>query len=235
MILSSEIRGKDGETVLDGGLTKMLASGGDEVEAHKLYNNAKGFVPQFTIFICCNSFFSTNPIDATENLEQFDYKSKFVSADELIEGVSYLKLKDDTVKKLISEDSIIDAYTLYILNAYKAVRDKTPEAIRTAIMVSKPDEKLTAEQFILKRFKTTQDRNDKLHTEDICMKLKTAGYCESGIAIGKIMTRIGIGMHLHNCTIDGVKRAGYTHIHFIEEPDAENVPVEDDHFDDDIN
>jgi len=215
VLLSSEIRGKENETVLDGGLMKMLASGGDKIDARKLYGNIKGFVPQFTIFICCNAFFNSDPEDATENLEQFDYKSKFVSADELIEGVSYLKLKDDEIKDLICEERIIDAYTLYILDAYKAVRDKTPEAIKNAVMATKPDEKMTVEQFLLKNFKTTTNENDRLHTDDIYNIVIDNGYKGTKTTIGKIMVRIGIGVNNRNCNINEVKKAGYTNIMYV--------------------
>ena len=69
------------------------------------------------MFLCYNRFYDVEPKDATENLEQFEYKSKFVPREELIENVPFLKLKDDNIKDFIKEDRIIDAYTLYILNA----------------------------------------------------------------------------------------------------------------------
>lgn len=241
VLLSSEIRGKEGNTVLDGGLVKMLASGGDEVEARKLYNDAKGFVPQSTIFICCNAYYGTDPNDATENLEQFDYKSKFVSADELIQGVPYLKIKDDKIKTYIGLTDVIDAYTLYILNAYKNVRDKTPEAIKNAIMASKPDEKMTVEQFILKRFKTTQEADDKLHSDYIYNIIDEKGFSETKMSVSKIFGRVGIGKKEHNCTIEKVKKAGYSHIKYIDDVEWEAIQKgnevitdEDDHFDEDV-
>jgi hypothetical protein len=38
-------------------------------------------------------------------------KSKFVPKEELVEGVPFLKSKNDTIKEFIKEDRIIDAYT----------------------------------------------------------------------------------------------------------------------------
>jgi uncharacterized protein YfkK (UPF0435 family) len=243
MLMSSEIRGKEGETVLDGGLIKMLASGGDAIGARKLYNNAKNIVPQFTMFMCCNAYYPCDPDDATENLLQFDYKSKFVDAEDLIEGVSYLKLKDDKIKSLVNEKRIIDAYTWYILDAFKEVREKAPDAIKNAILASKPDVKETLEQFILKRFKTTGYESDKLHTDMICSYVSDAGFSASTTTVSKTMARVGIGKKEHNCTIVGVKKAGYSHIRFIDDDEWKNledakkvhIPVEDDdHYDDDV-
>ena len=69
------------------------------------------------MFLCHNKFYQVEPADATENLEQFEYKSKFVKNDELVDGLPFLKLKDDNIKELTKQDKIIDAYTLYVLNA----------------------------------------------------------------------------------------------------------------------
>ena len=43
------------------------------------------------MFLCYNRFYKVEPADATENLEQFEYKSKFVPEEELIKGVPFLK------------------------------------------------------------------------------------------------------------------------------------------------
>ena len=82
------------------------------MEGRKLYENTVSFIPQFTMFLCYNQFYEVVPADAKENLEQFEYKSRFVVKDELVEGVPFLKLMDETIKEFIKEDRIIDAYTL---------------------------------------------------------------------------------------------------------------------------
>ncbi len=50
------------------------------------------------MFLCYHRFYEVVPANAKENLEQFEYKSKFVSKEELVEGVPFLELKDDTIK-----------------------------------------------------------------------------------------------------------------------------------------
>ena len=65
------------------------------MDGRRLYENQISFIPQFTMFLCYNKFYEITPKDATENLEQFEYKTKFVSQEQLIEGISYLKLKDE--------------------------------------------------------------------------------------------------------------------------------------------
>jgi hypothetical protein len=46
---------------------------------------------QFTMILCYNKFYEVVPADAKENSEQFEYKSRFVSHDELFDDVSFLK------------------------------------------------------------------------------------------------------------------------------------------------
>ena len=78
IIISNEIDG-DEDTVLNGAFIKTLASGGDALEGRRLYENVVSFIPQFTMILCYNHFYDIKPADAKENLEQFEYKSKFVS------------------------------------------------------------------------------------------------------------------------------------------------------------
>ena len=108
IIISNEIQG-DEETKLNGAFIKSLASGGDAMEGRKLYENTVSFIPQFTMFLCYNKFYGIEPADAKENLEQFEYKSKFVPQEELLPNIPFLKLKDDNIKDFIQEDRIIDA------------------------------------------------------------------------------------------------------------------------------
>jgi uncharacterized protein YfkK (UPF0435 family) len=220
IIISNEIVGNE-KTVLNGGLIKILASGGDEVEARKLYNDASGFVPQFTMFLCYNNYYPCEPADATENLEQFDYKSKFVEEEELIEGCAFLRPKDPNIKKLIKEDIIIDAYILYILNAFTEVRQKAPLSIVDAINQTKLETKESIHNYVIKNFKTTDDTNDRMHTKDICMLLKLAGYPITSIAVGKLMNSIGIGKYDAQCTINKVRAGGYKFIKFIGKTDED--------------
>ncbi len=77
------------------------------MEGRKFYENTVSFIPQFTMFLCYNKFYEVVPADAKENLEQFEYKSRFVFEEELVEGVPFLKLKDDTIKELLKKIELL--------------------------------------------------------------------------------------------------------------------------------
>lgn len=211
IIISNEIDG-DENTVLNGAFIKTLASGGDSMEGRKNYQDEVSFIPQFTMILCYNHLYEIKPADAKENLEQFEYKSKFVSQDELVDGIPYLKLKDDTIKSFIKEERIIDAYTLYILNAFTETRMNIPESIKNSTEINNGEEQISVEQFIIKNFINSNDSKDRLHTESISGILNDNGYKINPVETGKLMNRIGIGKYNKNCNIDKCRKAGYDYI-----------------------
>jgi hypothetical protein len=214
IIISNEIDNENKNSKINGNLIKTLASGGDSIEARRLYQNSIIFKPQFTVIINYNTLCEISPSDAMENLEQFEYKSKFVPKEELIDGVPYLKLKDDNIKHLIKEDSIIDAYTLYVLNAFREVRMPTPKSIKISTEISNAEKEMTAEQFIIKNFITTNDDKDKLHTETINNILDENGYKTNIVETGRMINRIGLGKFNKNLVVDNVKKSGYYYIKY---------------------
>jgi len=216
IIISNEIDGDD-DTKLNGAFIKSLASGGDAMEGRKLYENTVSFIPQFTMFLCYNKFYEVVPADAKENLEQFEYKSKFVSKEELVEGVPFLKLKDDSIKDFIKEDRIIDAYTLYILNAFTNPRMKVPESIKNSTEINNGETQVSVEQFIVNNFINSSNNKDRLHTETICDILNEKGYKINIIEAGRLVNRIGIGKYNSKCNIDKCKKGGFDYIKYMGE------------------
>ena len=166
------------------------------------------------MILCYNKFYEVVPADAKENLEQFEYKSKFVSQDELIDDVPFLKLKDDTIKDFIKQDRIIDAYTLYILNLFTNPRMNAPEVIKNSTEINNGEVKITAEQFILTNFKNSNNK-DRLHIDTINDILSNQGYKISNTEINKLLNRINIGKYNKMCNIDKVRKTGFENIKYI--------------------
>jgi hypothetical protein len=215
IIISNEIDGDD-DTKLNGAFIKTLASGGDAMEGRKLYENTVSFIPQFTMFLCYNRFYEVVPADAKENLEQFEYKSKFVPKDELIKDVPFLKLKDDNIKDFIKEDRIIDAYTLYILNAFTNPRMNTPQVIKNSTEINNGEVKVSAEQFILTNFKNSENK-DRMHIDTVNNILTSKGYKITNTEINKLLNRVDIGKYNKMCNVDKVRKPGFDNIKYIGE------------------
>ena len=211
IIISNEIDCEE-NTVLNGAFIKTLASGGDVMEARKNNKDEITFTPQFTMILCLNQLHSISPEDAIQNMEEFNYKSKFVDEEELIDGLPFLKLKNENIKSFCQEERIIDAYTLYILNAFTDPRMKTPEIIKLSTEINNVDSKISIENFIIQKYKNSRDENNRIHTQDIHTMLLENNYKIKLIEVGKLMNRIGIGKYNRLCNINGERKGGFEYI-----------------------
>jgi len=216
MIISNEINGDD-KTELNGAFIKTLASGGDEMEARKLYSNNQVFIPQFTMFLCCNTLYkpTEKSKDCLENMISFDYKSKFVELDEIIDGVEYYKIKDDNIKDLVRENRIINAYIWYIINEFDMIRRKPPQSILNNKEIEKEEEVMTLDKYLLENYKTTDNSNDKLHTSTIFEDINSYDSLKGTTAelVAKSLIRLKIGKyHPDKITINKERKRGFINI-----------------------
>lgn len=192
-------------------LIKQLVSGGDEIEARQNYKDEIQFKVGFTLFINSNDTFEFTTKDAGENLITLQYKSKFVKKDELIDGCEYYKLKDDNIKNLTNEDRIVNAYIHYIIDNFNDYVPIVPEEIKLSTEINNKAPEITVEQFIFKNFKNTDDKNNKLHIETLRDILAEHGF-DVGNKITTLFTKLQIGIHNKNITIDKIKKQGFSNI-----------------------
>ncbi len=66
----------------------------------------------------------------------FDYQSKFVDKNELIEGSPVYKLKNNKIKEYISTNKYIDAFILIILNSFEEERQPMPQCVKEDTEIS---------------------------------------------------------------------------------------------------
>ena len=153
--------------ILNGKLIKQSASGGDEIEIRQNYQNEQEFKIGFTVFINSNDLLNISTKDAKENLIIIEYGSKYVKKEQLIDGCSYYKLRDDNIKDFIKQDRIINAYSWYILNSYMDEAPDEPEEIKQSTEINNKTEEEPIELFIFKNFINTDDINNNYHIEQI--------------------------------------------------------------------
>jgi hypothetical protein len=219
VILGNEVDKKKKNNVsINAKLIKSLASGGDLIQARLLHENIIKFYPNFIMFFCSNDGLKVDDenLDVFENYEEFSYKSKFVDKTELIEGCSFLKLKDDNIKSLIDEPRIYNAYIHYILNNFYNPRMDTPDSVKITTEICKGDNVITIEDFIIRNFRTTTDKKDRLHTKDIVDILYVNGYTVNVIECGRLISRMGIGKYNEKCNVDNIRKKGYDCIKYID-------------------
>lgn len=215
LLISNEIKEK---AKLDGALVKKFGSGGDRITGRINHGLPFEFVPQFSLLFMCNEMEDPDPIDALENCIQLYCKSKFVNKEDLIPDQPFLKLKDDKVKDMVLDQSIIDAFTLYILDTY-ADDMVMPDSIKSSCAVLNEDRPLTLEQTILKNFKNTTNPTDKLFHHDIMQKLAVLGFVlpANNRDISSILIKCNIGTRSvkGTITIDKITKKGYSNIKYI--------------------
>jgi len=214
IIISNEI---DENATLNGSFIKLLASGGDEIEARKLFSNLQLLEPQFTMFLCCNSL--PKPADkgkdCLENLINFEYKSKFVNQEEYDKnkGNSYFKLADNNIKSdLITQDRIIDAYSWYIFKNFDMNRQPIPEIIKEDMNLTKDDDEETLTQYIINNYRHTDNKKDVLTTDfifdDITSKDQYSDLTKDYVS--KTFKKMNIGFYKDQLIIDGKRKRGYS-------------------------
>jgi hypothetical protein len=74
--------------------------------------------------------------------------------------------------------------------------------------------KLTKEKFIRDNFITTDDKNDRLHTETICDILNKKGFKFNTIYVGRLLNQMEVGKYTNKCSIDKVRKGGFEYIKY---------------------
>ena len=212
LLISNEA---DDKATYNGALIKKFSSGGDVINGRINHGLPINFIPQFIMMFMCNEINDPDPIDTLQNCVQFYCKSKFVEKKDLIEGVPFLKLKNEDIKNIIEESSIIDAFTLYILEHY-ADSMPMPEDVKSSCNVLKEDKPLSLESILLQNFRYSADPNAKLFTDTITQKIAASGYdlpfTTKDISTLILRCKIGTRCENGNIRIDGKTKKGYSNI-----------------------
>jgi hypothetical protein len=93
-----------------------------------------------------------------------------------------------------------------------------PDEIKVSTETNNKPPDMSVEQFIFKNFRNTDDKNDKIHIEDLREILNNNGF-DVGNKITTLFSKLQIGTHNKNITIDRVKKQGFSNI--IYTPNAE--------------
>jgi hypothetical protein len=160
------------------------------------------------------------PVDALENLEMFSFKSKFVDKDELIDGSTTFKLKDNNIKHFSNEQRIIDAFSILVFDAFSIVRKKAPRCITLAKELDEEDKKISIERYIATHFVNTTEKKDAMHSSTLHTILLEADYKIETTKVSQIFNQLQIGKYNAQITIDRVKGRGFQYLKY-------NPPIEE--------
>ncbi len=133
IIYSSEV---DMTTSLNGVTVKTIFSGGDNIEARKMYKESKGdFIPSFTGFIFANDLPKIEPLD-----DGFKNRSRYIRTaythknkkdyDRLSKKFSNIRLADPNIKStFINNDNINQVFMYMVLNSYDLNEPIAPQCV----------------------------------------------------------------------------------------------------------
>ena len=75
--------------------------------------------------------------------------------------------------------------------------------------------KLCRDDFIKSNFESTNDKNDKLHTETISKILLNNGFKINTIHTGRIFNEMNLGKYNNKCSINKYRKSGFEYIKYI--------------------
>ncbi len=75
--------------------------------------------------------------------------------------------------------------------------------------------KIMRDDFIKSSFITTENRNERLHTETISKILVENGFLINPIQTGKILNKMKIGKYNDKCNINKLRKGGFEYIKYI--------------------
>ena len=84
---------------------------------------------------------------------------------------------------------------------------KTPRNVKKDTEINNGERELTVKQYIIQKFKTTTNKENRLHTEYISSNMST-------VEAGRLFIRIGLGKY-KNTNINGSKKAGYEGVKYM--------------------
>jgi len=207
---------------MNGILIKGIASGGDTNQARQNHKDEKDFKLQCMMFIFCNELPQVTPKDTYETLENFIFKSKFVTKEEIDmvkqlkdDNLTYFKLKDDYVKTLCANDYILDAFTAIIIDHYEQERPPMPEIMLSDTQVAKGEDKLASiEMTCTLIFEKTNDEKDMMTTEEVLDTIhEYTGNCDiHEKQVKTTLAKLQVGVH-KRYTFEGKgRKMGYAYI-----------------------
>jgi hypothetical protein len=195
---SSEIKVPEGKTnvAVDGTLLKTLASGGDEIQARRLHENAKRVVNKAQLFIFANDMPKVAPCTT-------DVQAKIVPVNWSISFVETPLLPNE--KKRMAEMSGLykqpeygDAFFHLLCDEYAAWKASgfkelvLPETAKVGLDDLLPAKRLG--HVLLERYELTRSILDSVPFEDIKAFVHEQGWEGTDNKLGRELTSLGLGV-----------------------------------------
>ena len=196
---SSEIRipqDTRNSVAIDGNLFKTLASGGDEIQARRLYELPRPIINKAQLFIFANDMpkFSPATNDVSAKIVPVNWSVSFVENPMLPNE----KKRDPEMSRKYKQSAYGDAFFLLIVEEYKRWKAtgfkeiELPETARVGLEDLVPAKRLGP--LLLEEFEITKNPLDNVPFDDIMAFVKSEGWEGSANKLGRELTALGLGV-----------------------------------------
>jgi len=196
---SSEIRvPTDGKqnVAIDGVLIKTLASGGDPIEARRLYEGPRTIVNKAQLFVFANDMPKISPCstDVSSKIVPINWSVSFVENPILPNE----KKRNPEMSMLYKTAAYGDAFVHIILDEYKKWKAsgfkeiELPETAKTGLEDLMPSKRLG--HVLLEKYTITKSTLDSVPFDDIKDFVRESGWEGSDNKLGRELTSLGLGV-----------------------------------------
>jgi len=178
---------KNGESKIDGNMIKKLSSGGDKIQARLNHQDEIEFKPQATFILMCNDLPIVEPTDALKTCIELHFPSQFVDEPKKNEFIQEYKA-DDSIKDLIKDKNIINAFITILFNHYEMEKPKMIDIIKNIKDSNDEDDdtKLFRDLFII-----TDNEDDYILVKELNNKINNTSICMSKKNIKRLLLTLG--------------------------------------------
>lgn len=113
-------KGLSCKSVLDGNKIKKVHSGGDKIVGRRLYQETRTFRIQGVVYMFMNDEPTSNPSDAMDKCQVYDFNSKFIKQGEKKEfsNITYLDADEDIKSVFVRDKAVHNEFVLMLLDAF---------------------------------------------------------------------------------------------------------------------
>lgn len=184
------------QVAIDGNLFKTLVSGGDEIQARRLHENARSIVNKAQLFIFANDMPRISPStnDVSSKIVPVNWSIQFVDSPT---GPGELK-KDPTLSARYKTAEYGDAMVWLLIDEYNAWKStgfreiELPETARLGLEELVPAKRLGT--LLLEHYEITKSPLDSVSCEELYAFAKEEGWEGTENRLGRELTAFGLGV-----------------------------------------
>jgi polyhydroxyalkanoate synthesis regulator phasin len=160
------IDNEDKNRKINGNMIKRFASGGDTINARKLFMNEVEFKMQSRLMIMCNDLPPIDPTDATQTLVMFKFPYKYVSEADMVDPLPYFRLADPSIDEYVKDANVCDAFIHILIDHYEDNKLKMSSKVEKDTKEYREDAG-DEEMIIRDTFKYSNSKADYVTNDDI--------------------------------------------------------------------